>query len=449
MKLDEKYDPVEVESRWYDFWVDRGFFRADEHSSKPPFTIVIPPPNVTGSLHMGHALFVMLQDLMIRWKRMQGYEAMWLPGTDHAGIATQVVVERLLREEGTDRHELGRARFLERVWQWKAKSGGRITEQLKRLGASCDWERERFTMDEGLSQAVRTMFVRMYRDDLIYRGDRMVDWDPVTQTVLSGLEVISEPEMGKFWYLKYPLVEDPSRVVVIGTTRPETMLGDVAVAVHPEDERYKDLVGKMLRLPLVGREIPVIADTQLPDPEKGSGAVKVTPAHDRNDYECGLRHGLAQIQVIGLDAKMIAETCPKAFAGMDRYEAREAIVAQMDALGLLEKVEDREYSPGRSERSGVIVEPLVMKQWFVRGEPLAGPAIEAVESGQIEIIPAMWKKTYDHFMYNIQEWCISRQLWWGHQIPAWYGPDEQAFVAMTEQEAKEEAKAHYGAGDAP
>ena len=445
MKLDEKYDPVNVEARWYDFWADHGFFKADEHSLKEPFTIVIPPPNVTGSLHMGHALFVMLQDLMIRWKRMQGYETMCcLPGTDHAGIATQVVVERLLREEGTDRHELGREKFLERIWQWKAKSGGRITEQLKRLGASCDWERERFTMDEGLSEAVRTIFVRMFNDDLIYRGDRMVDWDPVTQTVLSGLEVISEPEMGKFWYLKYPLALDPTRFIVIGTTRPETMLGDTAVAVHPDDARYKDLIGQMLTLPLVGRQIPIIADTELPDPEKGTGAVKVTPAHDRNDYECGLRHGLEQIQVIGLDARMMAKTCPEAFAGLDRYEARAKIIAQMDALGLLEKIEDREYSPGRSERSGVIVEPLVMKQWFVRGEPLAAPAIKAVESGQIKIIPAMWKKTYDHFMYNIQEWCISRQLWWGHQIPAWYGPDEHVFVAMTKEEAMAKAQSHYG-----
>ena len=445
MKIDQQYDPVEIESQWYDFWVEGGYFKASEHSEKPPYTIVIPPPNVTGSLHMGHALFVTLQDILIRWKRMQGYEALWLPGTDHAGIATQVVVERLLKKEGITRHELGREKFLERVWEWKEKSGGRIIEQLKKLGASCDWERERFTMDEGLSHAVRTIFVRMFEDDLIYRGDRMVNWDPQTQTVLSNLEVLTEKEgeAGKFWYLKYPLA-DGSGHIIVGTTRPETMLGDTAVAVHPDDERYKSLIGKMIALPLTDRQIPIIADSILPDPEKGTGAVKVTPAHDPNDFECGERNGLELIQVIGLDATMLAETCPADFAGLDRFEARRKVIADFKALGLLEKIEDIIYHPGRSERSGVIVEPLVMKQWFVRGEPLAKPAIEAVESGQTRIIPELWKKTYDHFMYNIRDWCISRQLWWGHQIPAWYGPDETIFVAMSEQEAKQKALAHYG-----
>ena len=445
MKLDQSYNPVEIESGWYDFWIKNEYFKADENSEKEPFTIVIPPPNVTGVLHMGHAIFVTLQDILIRWKRMQGYEALWLPGTDHAGIATQVVVERLLRQEGTDRHQLGREKFLERVWQWKEESGGRIVTQLKRLGASCDWERERFTMDEGLSHAVKTIFVRMYNDDLIYRGDRMVNWDPATQTVLSNLEVLTskEGEKGKFWYLQYPLA-DGSGHIVVGTTRPETMLGDSAVAVHPEDERYKDMIGKQIALPLTDRTIPIIADTILPDPSKGTGAVKVTPSHDPNDYECGLRHDLPQIQVIGLDGAMKADTCPDDFAGLDRYEARKLIIKKFEELGLLEKIEDIVYSPGRSERSGVIVEPLVMKQWFVRTKPLAKRAIDAVETGKTRIIPEVWKKTYDHFMYNIHEWCISRQLWWGHQIPAWYGPDGKVFVAMSQKDAQSDAEKHYG-----
>lgn len=417
----ENYNPPEIESGWYDFWMEHGFFHADENSQKPPYTIVIPPPNVTGRLHMGHALFVTLQDTLVRFKRMQGYEALWLPGTDHAGIATQVVVERLLRKEGTNRHEIGREAFLERVWQWKRESGGAIVSQLKRMGASCDWERERFTMDEGLSHAVRTIFVRMFKDDLIYRGNRMVNWDPATQTVLSNLEVLTskEGEQGHFWYLKYPL-EDGSGHIIVGTTRPETMLGDTAVAVHPDDERYTSMIGKMIRLPLTGRLIPIIADKILPDPEKGTGAVKVTPSHDPNDYECGLRHDLPFIQVIGLDATMMAETCPEDFAGLDRYDARKRVVSEFERLGLLDRIESTVYNPGRSERSGVIVEPLVMKQWFVRGEPLAKPALEAVASGKTKIVPELWTKTYNHFLNNIHEWCISRQLWWGHRIPAWY-----------------------------
>jgi valyl-tRNA synthetase len=435
MRLDQSYNPIEIEAIWYPFWQENQLFQANENSDKPPFTIVIPPPNVTGSLHMGHALFVTLQDLMIRWKRMEGYETLWLPGTDHAGIATQVVVERMLREEGTNRHELGRAKFLERVWQWKETSGGRITEQLKRMGASCDWERERFTMDEGLSLAVREIFVRMFEDGLIYRGDRMVDWDPVTQTVLSKLEVLTtkEGEKGKFWYLRYPLADGTGEIIV-GTTRPETMLGDTAVAVHPDDPRYTNLIGKEILLPLVGRRIPIIADTVLPDPEKGTGAVKVTPSHDPNDYECGLRHNLAQIQVIGLDARM-TEKCPSEFIGLDRYEARKKVVERFEALGLLEKTEETIYNPGRSERSGVIVEPLVMKQWFVKTGPLAEKAIEAVETGATRITPPVWKKTYDHFMYNIHDWCISRQLWWGHQIPAWHCSDCKE-ITVSRQDAQ-------------
>ncbi len=421
MDINETYDPLDVESRWYPFWMEGGWFAADENSDKEPYTIMIPPPNVTGRLHMGHALFVTLEDLLIRWKRMEGYEALWLPGTDHAGIATQVMVERQLAEEGTDRYELGREAFLERVWQWKEEKGGAIIDQMKRMGASCDWDRERFTMDEGLSRAVREAFVTLYEQGLIYRAERMVDWDPETQTVLSGLEVDRDEENGNFWYLKYPLA-DGSGEIIVGTTRPETMLGDTAVAVHPGDERYKDMIGKMIKLPIVGREIPIIADDILPDPEKGSGAVKVTPAHDPNDFDCGNRHDLERIQVIGLDAKM-NEHCPEAYQGLDRYEARKKVIADFEALGLLDRIEPTRYAPGRSQRSGVVVEPLPMLQWFVDTKPLADKAIDAVESGRTKIIPEVWKKTYDHFMYNIQPWCISRQLWWGHRIPAWYCSD--------------------------
>jgi valyl-tRNA synthetase len=418
MKLDEIYNPLEVESRWYDFWVSGGFFRADVASEKPPYTIMIPPPNVTGHLHIGHALFVTLQDLLIRWKRMDGFEALWLPGTDHAGIATQVMVERQLAEEGTDRHALGRSAFTERVWEWKREKGGRILEQMKRMGASCDWSRERFTMDEGLSEAVREAFVQLYEEGLIYRAERMVDWDPGTMTVLSDLEVDREEEMGSFWYLRYPLT-DGSGSIVVGTTRPETMLGDTAVAVHPDDARYADMVGKMVTLPLVGRQIPIIADAILPDPEKGTGAVKVTPAHDPNDFDCGERHGLERIQVIGFDASMM-DTVPDGYRSLDRYAARKKVIANFDELGLLVDVEDRSYTPGRSSRSGQVVEPLPLTQWFVDTRPLAKSAIDAVESGRTTITPSLWKKTFDHFMYNIKPWCISRQLWWGHQIPAWY-----------------------------
>ena len=430
MKLDQSYNPTEVESGWYEFWTSNGFFKADETSERPTYTIMIPPPNVTGSLHMGHALFVTLQDMLIRWKRMQGYEALWLPGTDHAGIATQVMVERQLAQEGTDRHELGREKFLERVWEWKNEHGGRIIDQLKHMGASCDWDRERFTLDEGLNKAVREAFVRLYEEGLIYRGERMVDWDPAGQTVLSDLEVDREEEEGQFWYLRYPL-SDGSGHIVVGTTRPETMLGDTAVAVHPDDERYTGMIGKTIDLPLVGRKIPIIADDILPDPETGTGAVKVTPAHDPNDFACGERHDLERIQVIGFDAE-IMETAPEEFRGLDRYDARKLVVQRFEEAGLLEKTEKRPFAPGRSQRTGVIVEPLPMLQWFVKGKPLADPAIEAVESGKTELIPAVWKKTYDHFMYNIRDWCISRQLWWGHQIPAWYCDDCENIIVERE-----------------
>ena len=431
MTLEDNYDPLDVESGWYEYWQENGYFHADEDSDREPFTIVIPPPNVTGSLHMGHALFVTLQDILTRWKRMEGYEALWLPGTDHAGIATQVMVEKQLAEEGTDRHELGREKFVERAWEWKDEQGGKILEQLKRMGASCDWERERFTLDEGLNRAVREAFVQLYEDGLIFRKDRMVNWDPEGQTVLSDLEVEHEEEEGKFWYLRYPL-SDGSDEIVVATTRPETMLGDTAVAVHPDDDRYAKHIGKTVDLPIVGKQIPVVADEVLPDPETGTGAVKVTPAHDPDDYDCGQRHDLEVIQVIDFDAN-INENAPEAFHGLDRYEARQKVVDEFEKLGLLEKVEERPYSPGRSERTGVVVEPLPMKQWFVDTEPLAKKAIDAVESGDTKIIPELWKKTYDHFMYNIRDWCISRQLWWGHQIPAWYCNDcDEITVARTD-----------------
>ncbi|MFW6057549.1 MAG: valine--tRNA ligase, partial [Persicimonas sp.] len=434
---DQSYNPVEVEADWYDFWVDKGYFHADETSDKEPYTIVIPPPNVTGSLHMGHALFVTLQDILIRWKRMEGFEAMWLPGTDHAGIATQVMVERDLAKEGRTRHDLGRDKFLERTWDWKAEHGGQIINQLKRMGASCDWERERFTLDEGLNRAVREAFVKLYEDGLIYRDLRMVDWDPEGKTVLSDLEVEREEEAGKFWHMRYPLT-DGSGHIIVATTRPETMLGDTAVAVHPDDERYQDIIGKTVTLPIVGREIPIIADKILPDPEKGTGAVKVTPAHDPNDWDCGQRHDLEVIQVIDFDAN-INDNAPEEFVGLDRYDARKLVVEKFDEAGLLEEIEEKPYTPGRSERTGVVVEPLPMLQWFVDTEPLAKKATDAVESGATEIIPPVWKKTYDHFMYNIRPWCISRQLWWGHQIPAWYCQDcDEINVAREEPDACQE-----------
>jgi len=434
--MKDSYDPTEVESSWYETWEEEGYFHADADSDREPYTIMIPPPNVTGSLHMGHALFTTLEDVLVRWKRMEGYEALWVPGTDHAGIATQVMVERQLREEGTSRHELGREKFLERVWEWKEEQGGTIINQLKRMGASCDWERERFTLDEGLNEAVKEAFVQLYEDGLIYRGKRMVDWDPEGQTVLSDLEVNNEEEIGKFWHLAYPL-SDGSGHIVVGTTRPETMLGDTAIAVHPDDERYADMIGKTVDLPIVDRTIPVIADTELPDPETGTGAVKVTPAHAPEDWECGERHDLEIIQVIDFDAK-INDNAPEAYRGLDRFKAREKVVEDFEKLGLMEGVEEQEHAPGRSDRTGAVVEPLPMEQWFVETEPLAKRAIDAVESGETDIIPPVWKKTFDHFMYNIEPWCISRQLWWGHRIPAWYCDDcDEVTVARETPEACE------------
>ncbi len=408
------YDPHAFEEKWYRWWEEKKFFHADPASPKPPFSIVIPPPNVTGSLHMGHALNNTLQDVLVRYKRMDGYEACWVPGTDHAGIATQNVVERMLAEEGKTRQDLGREAFIERVWKWRKESGGTILRQLKRLGASCDWDRERFTMDEGLSRAVREVFCRLYEEGLIYRGDYIINWCPRCHTALSDLEVEHEEAAGRLWHIRYP-AKDGGEGVVVATTRPETMLGDTAVAVHPEDERYKALVGKTLVLPIVGREIPVIADPAV-DPEFGTGAVKVTPAHDPNDFAMGERHGLARVQVIGEDGTMTAEA--GAYAGLDRYECRKRLVADLEAQGFLVKTDEHRHAVGHCYRCRTVIEPLVSRQWFVKIKPLAEKAIAAVREGRTRIVPPQWEKTYFHWMENIRDWCISRQIWWGHRIPA-------------------------------
>ena len=409
------YDPRGVEERWYRLWEEWGLFHADEQSSAPPYSIVIPPPNVTGSLHMGHALNNTLQDILIRWHRMRGDNTLWMPGTDHAGIATQNVVERQLAQEGLSRDALGREAFIERVWRWRRESGGTIIRQLKTLGASCDWARERFTMDPGLSEAVKEVFCRLYEDGLIYRGDYIINWCPRCQTALSDLEVEYEDTNGKLWYIRYPVLRVPGEVVV-ATTRPETMLGDTAVAVHPEDGRHAALVGATVRLPVMDREIPIIADTYV-DREFGTGFVKVTPAHDPKDFECGLRHGLAQIKVMADDGRMNEQAGP--YRGLDRFECRKRLVERLQSEGLLVKVEEHRHAVGHCYRCRTVVEPTLSRQWFVRMKPLAEPAIEAVEQGRIRIIPAQWEKTYFEWMRNIRDWCVSRQIWWGHRIPAW------------------------------
>ncbi len=409
------YDPHAIEKKWYARWESEGRFHADPRSPRPPYTIVIPPPNVTGSLHMGHALNNTLQDALIRYKRMDGYEALWQPGTDHAGIATQNVVERMLAEEGTTRQEVGRDAFVERVWRWREESGGTIIGQLRRLGASCDWERERFTLDEGLSRAVREVFCRLYDEGLIYQGDYIINWCPRCHTALSDLEVEHRDAAGHLWHLRYPL-KDGSGAVTVATTRPETMLGDTAVAVHPDDDRYRDLVGRTLVLPVVGREIPIIADDAV-DPAFGTGAVKVTPAHDPNDFAMGERHGLERVRVIGEDGTM-TPAAGDAYAGLDRYACRQRLVADLEADGHLAGVDDHAHAVGECYRCHTVIEPLVSRQWFVRIQPLADRAIEAVRGGRTRIVPAQWEKTYFHWMENIRDWCISRQIWWGHRIPA-------------------------------
>ncbi len=415
-KLSKGYEPKEVEEKWYRVWEESGFFHGDEGSSKPHYSIVIPPPNVTGVLHMGHALNNTLQDVLARWKRMTGHEVLWMPGTDHAGIATQNVVEKQLAAAGLDRHELGREAFVERVWQWRSESGGQIINQLKRLGASCDWERERFTMDEGLSTSVREVFVRLYEDGLIYRANRLINWCPRCHTALSDLEVEHEDKKGHLWHLRYP-VQGTDRVLVVATTRPETMLGDTAVAVNPEDERYADLIGKSVLLPLVNRVIPIVADSYV-DKEFGSGAVKITPAHDFNDFELGKRHDLELVNIFDPSAVVNENGGP--YQGLDRYEARKRVVADLEAAGLVEKVDDYANAVGECYRCRTVIEPYMSKQWYVNVQPLAREAIAAVQDGRTRIIPQQWEKTYYEWMFNIQDWCISRQIWWGHRIPAWY-----------------------------
>ena len=410
------YNPKEVEDKIYDFWQEGNYFHAEVDKDKKPYTIVMPPPNITGQLHMGHALDNTLQDILIRWRRMQGYSALWLPGTDHASIATEAKIVEAMRKEGITKEDLGREKFLERAWEWKKEYGGRIVSQLKKMGSSCDWERERFTMDEGCSKAVKEVFVRLYNKGLIYRGERIINWCPHCKTSISDAEVEFEEQAGHFWHLRYPLT-DGSGYLELATTRPETLLGDTAVAVNPSDERYKDLVGKTLTLPLVGREIPIVADDYV-DVDFGTGVVKITPAHDPNDFQVGLRHNLPVINVMTDDAKIV-EDYPE-YAGMDRYEAREAIVKDLDEGGFLVKVEKHDHNVGTCYRCHSTVEPRVSKQWFVKMDELAGPAIECVKSGKTKFVPERFNKIYYHWMENIRDWCISRQLWWGHRIPAYY-----------------------------
>ncbi len=429
--MEKTYDPHSIESDRYDHWEKAGYFQPS--GAGKPYCIMLPPPNVTGSLHMGHAFQDTLMDVLTRYKRMQGMRTLWQCGTDHAGIATQMIVERRLEQDGISRSKMGREKFIDAVWQWKAESGGTITKQLRRMGASMDWSRERFTLDEGLSHAVTEVFVRLYEEDLIYRGKRLVNWDPVLRTAISDLEVIAEEENGNLWHVRYPLADDSGHVVV-ATTRPETILGDTAVAVHPTDDRYRQIVGKCIELPLSNRTISIIADDYV-DPDFGSGAVKITPAHDFNDYDVGKRHGLAQINIFS-DSATINDNAPVEYRGLDRYVARERIVADLQALDLIERIDEHKLIVPRGDRSRAVVEPYLTDQWFVRIEPLAKPAISAVENGDIRFIPENWSKTYFEWMRNIEDWCISRQLWWGHRIPAWYDADGNIYVGHNEADAR-------------
>jgi len=446
--LDKTFSPDAVEDRLYQQWEDAGLFRAGRHNSKggagaETYCIVIPPPNVTGSLHVGHALNNTLQDALCRFERMRGKDVLWQPGTDHAGIATQLVVERELAKSQRSRKVMGRDAFLEEVWKWKEHSGGTIVRQLRKLGASCDWSRERFTMDEGLSRAVLKVFVRLYKEGLIRKDNRLVNWDPRLMTAVSDLEVESIEVKGKLWHLRYPVEGADGVFITVATTRPETMLGDTAVAVHPDDERYTALVGRHVRLPLTGRLIPIVADTYT-DPEKGSGAVKITPAHDFNDFEVGRRHNLTPINILNPDGAL-NENVPEAYRGLDRFDARKRVVEDFEALGLLEKIEDIVHAVPHDEKTKtVILEPYLTEQWYMNVQPLADKAIQAVEDGRTKIVPDQWRNVYFSWLKNIQPWCVSRQLWWGHQIPAWYGPDGAVFVEETEAEAQKAADAHYG-----
>ena len=452
--MEKTYDPQAIEQRTYQNWEKEGWFAAS--GSGVPFCIMIPPPNVTGSLHMGHGFNNTVMDALVRYRRMDGHDTLWQVGTDHAGIATQMVVERQLAAQHITRHDLGREKFLAKVWEWKAESGGTITRQLRRLGSSVDWQRERFTMDEGLSRAVQEAFVRLYDDGLIYRGKRLVNWDPKLHTAISDLEVASEEEKGSLWHLRYPL-SDGSGFLVVATTRPETMLGDTAVAIHPEDGRYQHLIGKTVDLPITGRKIPIIADDYV-DPEFGTGCVKITPAHDFNDYEMGKRHNLPLLNVLDRDARILheftvltfegyaaahGEMAPTAYAGLDRFDARKMIIAELDGLGLLEKIEPHTLKVPRGDRSGVVVEPWLTDQWYVNAKVLAEPAIKAVEDGRIRFVPQQYENLYFAWMRDIQDWCISRQLWWGHRIPAWYDLHGNVYVGRNEAEVREK----YSLGD--
>jgi valyl-tRNA synthetase len=436
MELAKSFEPHNIEQRWYKVWEERGYFSAGLEPNRSAYCIMLPPPNVTGTLHMGHAFQHTLMDALIRYRRMKGDNTLWQPGTDHAGIATQIVVERQLEREGKTRHDLGREEFVKRVWEWKHESGSTITRQMRRLGTSPDWSRERFTMDEGLSKAVAEVFVRLYEEGLIYRGKRLVNWDPVLMTAVSDLEVLSEEEDGFLWHIRYPL-EDESGHLVVATTRPETMLGDAAVAVHPEDERYRHLIGKHVRLPLVERSIPIIGDEYV-DPAFGTGCVKITPAHDFNDWQVGQRHKLIPINVFTLDAR-INDLAPTEYQGLDRYDARARIIEDLEAKGLLEETKKHKLMVPRGDRTHAVIEPMLTDQWFVKMEGLAKRGLEVVDSGEMNFVPANWTTTYRQWLENIQDWCISRQLWWGHRIPAWYDEGGRVYVARTLEEAQKQA----------
>lgn len=435
--MDKVYQPQNIEQNWYQAWEKNHYFAPNGNASANPYCIMLPPPNVTGSLHMGHGFQHTLMDILTRYHRMQGDNTLWQAGTDHAGIATQMVVERQLMMEGKTRKELGREAFVEKIWQWKEQSGGTITRQMRRMGASIDWTRERFTMDETLSKAVREVFIRLFEEGLIYKGTRLVNWDPKLHTAISDLEVISTEEEGKLWHIRYPLVDDKGHIIV-ATTRPETLLGDVAVAVHPEDERYKNLIGKHVQLPLTGRTIPVIADDYV-DKEFGSGVVKITPAHDFNDYAVGQRHQLTPINIFTADAH-INENAPKEYQGLERFAAREQILKDLEFLGLIEKIEKHMLKIPRGEKSDVVVEPYLTQQWFMKMQPLAEPAIKAVENGDVKFIPENWNKTYFQWLNNIEDWCISRQLWWGHRIPVWHDEQKNAYAGHDENDVRKRYK---------
>ena len=434
MELAKSFEPAQIEAHWYAVWESSGYFKAGLDRSNPhSYCILLPPPNVTGTLHMGHAFQHTLMDALTRYHRMRGYNTLWQPGTDHAGIATQIVVERQLEAQGASRRDIGRDAFVARVWQWKEQSGSTITRQMRRLGTSCDWERERFTMDEGLSRVVTEVFVRLHEQGLIYRGKRLVNWDPVLQTAVSDLEVEAREEEGKLWYIRYPLAEGEGHVIV-ATTRPETMLGDVAVAVHPDDERYRHLIGTHLRLPLTERTIPVIADTYV-DREFGTGCVKITPAHDFNDYQVGARHNLEPLNIFTLDAHLNANA-PARYRGLDRFEARARVLADLADAGLLAQVKAHKLTVPRCGRTDAVVEPMLTDQWFVKMDSLAKRALDVVARGEVKFVPDNWTTTYNQWLENIQDWCISRQLWWGHRIPAWYDAEGNVYVARTRAEAQ-------------